>query len=72
MNPQSYARIKFTGVKWPKFSLPIDFSKDVRGVFLLDRNGDLFSKRDLKDILASWLYDEFNVCPLDFDFEIAI
>ncbi len=71
MDAHTYIHINFIGVKWPRFSLPSNFSKDIRGEFLLSRDGNLFSKEDLKDILTAWLYDEFNVCPLDFDFELA-
>lgn len=71
MDPNVYVNVDFTHVKWPKFSLPSHFSKLVKFNFLLDKDGQLFSREDLKDILKSWLHDEYNVCPLDFDFMIV-
>lgn len=71
MDPNVYVNVDFTNVKWPKLSLPSTVSKNIRYEFLLDKDGQLFSREDLKDILKSWLHDEFNVCPLDFDFMIV-
>ena len=71
MDPSAYVNVNFTNVKWPKLSLPCHFKKYVRCEFLLDREGKLFSHEDLKDILASWLHDEFNAVPLDFDFQVV-
>ena len=71
MDKSTYVNVDFI-VKWPKSSLPSKFSKLVRGEFLLDDEGKFFSNADLKDILASWLHDEFNILPLDFNFQIAL
>ena len=70
MEPNSCVTIDFTNVKWLKFSLPNHLNKCVRCEFLLDRDGKAFSNGDLKDILSSYLYDEYNVVPLDFEFKI--
>ena len=71
MDSSIYVNIDFKDVKWPKLSLPCNFKKYVRYEFLLDKEGKLFSYEDLKDILTSWLHDEFNVMPLGFDFQIV-
>lgn len=70
MDPNVYVNVNFWNVTWPKLPLQSKFSKLVRCEFLLDREGNLFGKEELKDILAAWLYDEFNACPTDFDFLI--
>lgn len=62
--------VKFTNIKWPKFSLPTSCVKNVRRDFLINRDNELFDTNDLKDILMAWLHDEFNVCPCDIEFEI--
>lgn len=71
MDANDVVTIKFTNVKWPKLSLPNHLEKEVRCEFLIDQNGVLFGYNDLKDILAAYLHDEYNVVPLDFDFDIA-
>lgn len=63
--------VKFTNIKWPKFSLPTSCVKNIRLEFLIDNNGKIFDNIDLKDILMAWLHDEFNECPCDFEFEIV-
>ena len=68
MNPSAYVNVNFWNVKWPSTSLPSKISKNVRCAFLLNEDGSLFERSDLKDILKSWLHDEFNECPIDFDF----
>ena len=70
MDPTACVQVDFTAVKWPN-DLPSSFTKQVRLEFLLDRDGKLFGYNDLKDILHAWLYDEFKVCPLSFDFCIV-
>lgn len=62
--------VKFTRIKWPKFSLPTSCVKNISRKFLINNNGEMFDNIDLKDILMAWLYDEFNVCPCDIEFEI--
>ena len=71
MNPFDVVIVKFKDVKWPKFSLPSSFDKEVRCEFLIGEDGIMFGYNDLKDILAAYLQDEYNVVPLDFDFDIA-
>ena len=71
MDPNVYVNVNFTNVKWPKLSLPCHFNKNVKYEFFLDREGNIFSHEDLKDILTSWLHDEFNVVPLNFNFQIV-
>ena len=71
MDANDVVTIKFMDVKWPNHSLPNHLEKEVRCEFLIDQNGVLFGYNDLKDILAAYLHDEYNVVPLDFDFDIA-
>lgn len=71
IDPAAYVNVEFTEVSWPN-GLPSKFSKRVRLEFLLGRDGKLFRHNDLKDILHAWLYDEFKVCPLSFDFCIVL
>jgi hypothetical protein len=63
--------VKFTSIKWPRFSLPTSCVKNIRREFLINSNNEMFDGIDLKDILMAWLHDEFNVCPCDIKFEIA-
>lgn len=63
-------KIEFTHIHWPKLSLPEACTKDVRKTFLVDENGKLLEKTDLKDILIAWLHDEYNVCPIDIEYKI--
>jgi hypothetical protein len=62
--------VKFTSIKWPKFSLPTSCVKNIRREFLINSNNEMIDGIDLKDILMAWLHDEFNVCPCDIEFEI--
>lgn len=62
--------VKFLDVKWPKFSLPSNFTKDVQDEFFIGTDGVPLPEKDLKDVLASWLHDEFNVFPLSFTFQV--
>ena len=64
-------KVKFTKIKWPKFSLPTSCIKTIRREFLIDNSGEMLDNIDLKDILMAWLHDEFNVCPCDIEFEIS-
>lgn len=63
--------VKFTNIKWPKFSLPTSCVKNIRRDFLINNDDEMFDNADLKDILMAWLHDEFNVCPYDIEFEIT-
>ena len=63
-------KIEFTYIRWPKLSLPETCTKDVRKAFLVDEDGKLLEKNDLKDILIVWLHDEYNVCPIDIEYKI--
>ena len=63
--------VKFTSIKWPKFSLPTHCIKNIRREFLINNDGEMFNNTDLKDILMAWLHDEFNECPCDIEFEIT-
>ena len=74
LTPDVYANVDFWDVVWPaqeSNGLPTKFKKLVRGEFLLDKEGNIFSREDLKDILSSWLHDEFGSCPTSFEFIIA-
>ena len=71
MDPNVYVNVDFWDIKWPNAALPSKTSKNVRFAFLLDKDGNLFEHDDLKDILKSWLHDEFNECPEDFIFQIC-
>lgn len=71
MDKNTFVNIDFWNAKWPKMSLPSKFNHRVRGEFLLDNDNKLLPKDDMKVVLTSWLHDEYNVCPIDFDFIIA-
>ena len=70
MDKDKCSIIEFTDVQWPSNSNSLTFLKTVRNEFLVDRNGERFREDDLKDILKSWLHDEFNECPIDFKFRL--
>lgn len=64
--------VKFNDVKWPNgFDGPSIFEKNIRIVFLKDREGVLFGHNDLLDILKSYVQDEFDECPTSLDFSIS-
>ena len=71
MDPSVYVNVNFENAKWQNAALPTKFSKNVRFAFLIDKDGNPFPYDDLKEILKSWLHDEFNECPMDFDFQIC-
>ena len=74
LTPNVYVNADFWDVVWPaqeSNGLPTKFKKLVRGEFLLDKEGNVFSREDLKDILGAWLHDEFGSCPTSFEFIIA-
>lgn len=70
MDPNSFVNVNFWNVTWPKMSLPSRISKNVRCYFITNDDGTLMDHDILKDVLKAWLFDEFNVCPLDFEFQV--
>jgi len=72
MDPNAFVNIDFKNVRWPKAGIPSSFSKNVRCYFLLDNDGHVQNHDTLKDILKAWLYDEFNECPIDFEFQAVL
>lgn len=63
--------VEFKNIKWEVQSSPTACTKHIRRYFLIDQNDELFGESDLKDILACWLYDEFNDRPIDFEFKVS-
>ena len=65
-----FVKVEFSNIRWPKMSLPGHCVKNVNKFFIVDQDGKALPERTLHCILKSWLHDEFNECPLDFDFKL--
>ena len=72
MDPNTYVNIEFRNVKVPNLSIVQNFNKLVRFEFLLQKDGILFPRDDMKDILTAWLHDDIGECPIDFEFQIIV
>ena len=72
MDLDAYVNVTFKNVTWPRSCpLPSDFTKSVRKHFLLSSDGKVLSYPDMHVVLTAWLYDEYEMCPLSFDFQVA-
>jgi hypothetical protein len=69
MGKMQFNEVAFFNVVWPKEKDAASrFNCHVRNEFLTKSDGSFFEGQDLYDILRAWLMDEFEACPIEFEY----